>query len=501
MSQNLNAPLGSGADTIAQKGALLTSVAAIVRYYQNRAVLPTPNGFADPQTLNQFLKTYCASDAQGGQICDGFIAHPDTQEQFVNLWRVGAFVNAALDLSVEKPDLNAIRDLLAKGSPVLLELATSLNGAFAGAHYVVATGLNSDASVAIMDPNPAYGRTNLNDYLAGFSTPQGTVKSTVDQIVRLVPQAPPSRGFTVYGPTAASILSPAGKCGSAFVLNPVAVPGSVPAAALSQSQCDGLGELYQIDVQPQSSAPFHLTFVDLGDPGNRVDLSGGGTVSYKVFRSGGRWTAAAQDLSFTPQGIVNAASFTPDIAPGGLFSIFGSGLSTAVGTTTVTLGGQPVQIVAQTPFQVNAYIPPDITPGTYTLHVQSSYGSLEQPVQIQAAAPGIFTVGQGQSAVTNQDGSLNTPDNPARRGEVIVIYCTGLGATRTQGQLHPVAIPALVLLRGSALTPMFAGLTPGFIGLYQVNVQIPVATPPGLNLPLSLQQQGATSNTVQISVQ
>src|SRR5207253_120478 len=123
MTQSLNVPLGNGTDLISQDGALLTSAAAILRYYQNSGALPSPNGFADPSTLNQFLTTYCLFDAKGGQVCDGFIVHPDTHEQLVNLWRLGAFVGGNLDVSTEKPDFNTVRDWIAQGAPLLLELA------------------------------------------------------------------------------------------------------------------------------------------------------------------------------------------------------------------------------------------------------------------------------------------------------------------------------------------------------------------------------------------
>ena len=69
-----DAQLGNGPATIAQKGALLTAVASILRYRQNRGELRAPNGTADPATLNQFLKSYCSVDAKGHQLCDGFLA-------------------------------------------------------------------------------------------------------------------------------------------------------------------------------------------------------------------------------------------------------------------------------------------------------------------------------------------------------------------------------------------------------------------------------------------
>src|SRR5262249_36567572 len=121
-------PLGNGTATIAQKGALLTAVSSIIRYYQNRGDLQSPNGLADPVTLNQFLKSFCALDAGGKQVCDGFMTNPDSGEQVVNLWRAGEFVSGSLDVSLAKADQDTVRDLLAAGSPVLLNLALSADG-------------------------------------------------------------------------------------------------------------------------------------------------------------------------------------------------------------------------------------------------------------------------------------------------------------------------------------------------------------------------------------
>src|SRR5438876_176924 len=62
-TQSGTTALGNGTATIAQKGALLTAAASIVRYFQNRGDLPAPGGLADPATLNQFLKSFCVADA------------------------------------------------------------------------------------------------------------------------------------------------------------------------------------------------------------------------------------------------------------------------------------------------------------------------------------------------------------------------------------------------------------------------------------------------------
>src|SRR5262249_25348410 len=159
--------IGNGSATISQKGALLTAVSAILRYHQNRSELGSPNGYADPVTLNQYLTGDCPADASGNTVCDGYFANPDSGEQVVNLWRAAQFAGGA-DVEV-LPAGGAIADFLAQGSPVLISLGLLANGALAGGHYVVATGVASDGSIVIQDPNTTLARTNLSDYLAGFS--------------------------------------------------------------------------------------------------------------------------------------------------------------------------------------------------------------------------------------------------------------------------------------------------------------------------------------------
>ena len=158
ISRNSSRPatsrLGNGTATIAQKGALLTAVAAILRYHQNRGELGAPNGPADPAALNQFLTAYCPTDSKGTQTCDGFLAGSNTGEQVVNLWRAAEFTGGA-DVEVAAPIPAAIADFLAQGSPVLLSLAMSLNGAPAGGHFVVATGIDADGSIADSGSQPA----------------------------------------------------------------------------------------------------------------------------------------------------------------------------------------------------------------------------------------------------------------------------------------------------------------------------------------------------------
>jgi len=61
--------------------------------------------------------------------------------------------------------------------------------------------------------------------------------------------------------------------------------------------------------------------------------------------------------------------------------------------------------------------------------------------------------------------------------------------------------PASVTIGGVPATVSFAGLAPGFVGLYQVNVEVPEAAPSGSSVPVVLSIGGAASNTVTIAVE
>ena len=143
-----------------------------------------------------------------------------------------------------------------------------------------------------------------------------------------------------------------------------------------------------------------------------------------------------------------------------------------------------------------------MAPGVHILRIQSAYGSSQQAVTVSAVAPGIFLIGNPPiGAITNQNFNLVGPSNPLRRGQALVIFATGLGAVTQSGQLSPTNAPVTVVLNGTELPASFAGLAPGFIGLYQVNVTIPAGTPPGLGIPLMLKVGGQQSNPVLVALQ
>jgi uncharacterized protein (TIGR03437 family) len=234
--------------------------------------------------------------------------------------------------------------------------------------------------------------------------------------------------------------------------------------------------------------------------GSLTDVSGGAVANYKATRPKLNLTLAPQDVSFTAAGVVNAATFAPGISPGEIISIFGAGLSDDAAKTTVDIDGAALSIVFALPFQVNAVVPVSVTPGTHTLTVHSAFGTAQQQISVVAVAPGIFMVGNPPvGAITNTSYGLIGATNPLARGQTMIIFGTGLGAVTQKGPTFNTDAAVTVMLNGVELPVQFAGLSAP--GLYQVNVAIPAATPPGLGIPLTLKVGGQLGNTVLAALQ
>jgi uncharacterized protein (TIGR03437 family) len=126
------------------------------------------------------------------------------------------------------------------------------------------------------------------------------------------------------------------------------------------------------------------------------------------------------------------------------------------------------------------------------------------------ATPGIFTAaGDGYNSpvvVHTSDYTQVTPQNPAHAGEFLAIFCTGLGAVNGSvraGDAAPAAPvqPSFEVVVDSAgvRSAPYAGLAPGFAGLYQVNFQVSASETPGVKL-LYVDIWGVTSNQVPLYV-
>ena len=211
------------------------------------------------------------------------------------------------------------------------------------------------------------------------------------------------------------------------------------------------------------------------------------------------------------------------VAPGGLISIFGANLTkvatdlsgwagrvlpSTLNGTSVTIGGKNAAIIYVGPGQINAQVPVDVAAGQQAVVVKSTVGpSSSFNVTVAATAPAIF-FSPTAAVLKNADFSLVGPANAAKAGDVILVYCTGLGATSASlatGTLVPSTTTAnttaavTATIGGKPATVTYAIAAPGFAGLYQVALTVPS----GLsgNAAIVLTQGGALSNSVPIPVQ
>lgn len=200
-------------------------------------------------------------------------------------------------------------------------------------------------------------------------------------------------------------------------------------------------------------------------------------------------------------GVLNAASYTAFLAPGALGSVFGSALSGGeqaaaafplpreLGGTRVFVNGSQAAVVYASPMQVNFQTPVDLDPShPAQLEVENENGRSD-PVNVPVVEnlPAIFRLGTGP-AVVHADYSPVTQSNPARPGEVLIAYGTGLGslsnppATGQAASGNPLSValnPPVMTLDGSPVELLFAGLTPGFAGLVQYNFRVGADAQPG----------------------
>ncbi len=233
--------------------------------------------------------------------------------------------------------------------------------------------------------------------------------------------------------------------------------------------------------------------------------------------------------SVFPGGIVNAASFAKDgtVAPGSIISVFGKNMSAGQGGAaslplptnlagaTLSIAGTDVPLFYSSTGQINAQLPFELTPNTRHQVVVKAADFLTVPetVTVGEARPGIFTLNQqgtGQGAILNASGALADSSGAVPVGGVVQIFATGLGMTEppvVSGRPAPgaeplarVVAPVTVRIGGQDARVDFAGLAPGFVGLYQVNAVVPAGVAPGSAVSLVIVQNGVASNTATIAV-
>ncbi len=220
--------------------------------------------------------------------------------------------------------------------------------------------------------------------------------------------------------------------------------------------------------------------------------------------------AAYGQLAADPDDTVIKAAISADldpsattIAPGELVTIFGSGFSQTAFDLSgwsgqqwpaflnglgVTIGGRQARLIYVSRQQVNALVPPDTPTGLQPVLIANGSGAIATyTVNVAASAPAIFFY-PSPAILKNADFSLVSAGNPAKPGDIVLVYCTGLAADTA----------ATATVGGSPAVVVYTLPSPGFPGLFQVAVTVP----PGLtgSQPLVLAQGGARSNTVALAV-
>ncbi len=222
--------------------------------------------------------------------------------------------------------------------------------------------------------------------------------------------------------------------------------------------------------------------------------------------------------SLTLGGFKNAAGLAPGISPGTIVSIQGPGIAPTVqgvvtsgilgqlplslGDVDVTFNGiqAPIYSVSKVNGleQVNVQVPFELAPGLASVKVTVSGGSSTiDNVPVLAVSPGIFetadTSGRKYAVATKDvDGSYVSTSNPARRGDVIRVYLTGLGqvtpstATNRAGIAGQMVLAPIIVGVNNAGIPLgTAEYMPGVVGIYMVTFTVPVDAPSGSSIPLS----------------
>jgi uncharacterized protein (TIGR03437 family) len=206
---------------------------------------------------------------------------------------------------------------------------------------------------------------------------------------------------------------------------------------------------------------------------------------------------------FQPSGVVSGASFsTGSLAPGEIVSLFGTGigpaepvqgafdatgrLQTGVGGVSVQFDGHAAPLFYVSSGQINAQVPFEVSGRSSTLvRVAYQNHTAEAILPVAAARPEIFGTWD-RVCVYDDKGTANDFEHPAARGSVIVAYGTGQGVTvpalatgapAAGDPLNRVKVTATI--GGIAAQVEFAGLTPGLVGLLQLNIKVPPDAPTG----------------------
>ena len=425
---------------------------------------------------------------------------------------MGVAVDAAGNLYIAEFSNNRVRKVSANG--IISTLAgNGITGYSGDGGLATSAQLNGPRGVAVDSAGNVY------------------IADTNNNCVRQV--APNGVIATVAGTGLAGVSGDGGLAVNAQVGNPIALA------------VDSVGNVYIADGSARVRKLFLSGLIATiagagtrgysGDGGSAPNALLNGPSALAVNSAGSIWVAdtfnnAVRLLQFTGGGtsisaVTSGASLlNGPVAPGEVIVIWGSGLgptplvqyqvdsngmvSTSLGGTSVYVNDVVAPLIYASANQVAAVVPFGVSGSLSQLYVQyQSITSAPFNLSVASQIPAVFTLsgsGAGQAAaVNNTDGSINGASHPAKVGDYIQLYVTGVGQTNPSGadgtindpSALPVPVGAVnVTIGGLPANVNFAGGAPGSVaGVFQVNAQIPSGIATGSAVPVVVQV--GTSNS------
>ncbi len=296
-------------------------------------------------------------------------------------------------------------------------------------------------------------------------------------------------------------------------------PGNIQRVDTSSSSAIRSTRMAEAPLLSDMSRPFTRTLAPLYGRQAIVSLT---TSGFTVLP----WNYDASVAPPRIDRIVNAADFSQSLAPGSLISLLGRNLSpvnqassttplpTALGESCLTVNGVPVPMLFASGEQINAQLPYQVD-GNVTMILRTPGGVSDNfNLTILPAAPSILrsasngVESQLPTVIRARNNDVVTVSNPIHFGDVVILYLNGMGNTTPAVEAgfpagaSPTPAPVIaptVSLGAVGLSVEFAGLAPGQVGVYQVNVRVPRNVPTGFDIPLTVRQGGqATSVPVRV---
>jgi uncharacterized protein (TIGR03437 family) len=516
-------PANAGSVTLSLNSGVASLAAGV---YYELVQVSDPGAQNSPQYVTAVLNVVPAtasvlpSITPAGLLFTGTVGQSIASQQFTVSWSSASYQYIAATASVPTGQswLQAVTASTAANAanPAPLTVAVNTSGLSPGV-YSGTINLTTVGSVPIGSVNVTLILVSNAEYSA--ARPAAALPACTPAALALTETSIPNNFSVPAGWPASLITTMTDNCGNPIEGGAVTANFSNGDPPLSLDD-QGTGGLYIATWQPSNLSNSNMT----------VLLNG----------AAGMLTPAASKLSgfvtpnqapvLAPNGILNNlnALVGGALAPGTVAETFGTGLTTSQnpvspGTTPLPTQFQNTQLVVGgflaplyflSTTQLNVQIPAELAALQQFPAVGVVNGALTLPVQITVVptAPGVAAYADGSVIAQHSDFSLINSASPAHPGESIMIYLVGMGATNPavkSGAPSPGLNPGDTLataivqpgvtVNNQTAQIQFAGLTPGAIGLYQINFVVPENVPAG-SLSLSVSQGATNANATTLPV-